>query len=135
MHLTNRAWNLAKKSPKRSFKKVLAIDIGGTKVAVAVIDDRGKIIEKNVERVDLSNGFTSFVNQIVNLSQGFIKTYKLKAGAVASAGPLDPIKGTLLNPTNLKTHGQESGVVPIIRELEKKLKIKMCLENDAASAA
>lgn len=128
-------WNLAKKSQKKSYKKVLAFDLGGTKIAVAVIDERGHILESQKELVELHGGVASLVAQFARLGRPLIDKYKLKNGAIASAGPLDPIKGLLLNPTNLKTLGHEWGVVPIIKEVEKKLKIKMKLENDAAAAA
>lgn len=127
-------WSLAKKLPKKNYKKVLAFDLGGTKLAVAVIDGRGRILESQREPVELHGGAVSLVAQFARLGQPLIKKYKLKMGAIASAGPLDPIKGLLMNPTNLKTLGHEWGVVPLIKDVEKKLKIKMKLENDAAAA-
>lgn len=109
--------------------------MGGTKIAVAVIDERGRILESHRESVELRGGASSLITQFARLGRPLIEKYKLKKGAIASAGPLDPIQGLLLNPTNLKTLGHEWGVVPLIKEVEKKLKIKMQLENDAAAAA
>jgi glucokinase len=128
-------WNLAKKSQKKNYKKTLAFDLGGTKIAAAVVDERGKIIEETRAPVNVSGGYATLVQQMTDMALPYIKKYKLKSGAVASAGPLDPIRGTLLNPTNLKSDGKGWGVVPIIRLLEKKMKIKLKLENDAAVAA
>ncbi|OFZ13595.1 MAG: hypothetical protein A2Z20_09675 [Bdellovibrionales bacterium RBG_16_40_8] len=125
---------MAKKLLKKNFKKVLAFDLGGTKLACAVVNSQGKILEENKILVDLRQGPRSLINQFVELGTPLIKKYKLKAGAIASAGPLDPIRGILLNPTNLKTNGASWGVVPLIREVQKKLKIKLQLENDAAAA-
>ena len=128
-------WNLAKKSLKKNSKKVLAFDLGGTKLACAVVNSRGQILEQIRSPVDLHLGPHSLVKQFAELGIPLIKKYALKAGAIASAGPLDPARGLLLNPTNLKTRGKSWGVVPLIREVEKKLKIKLHLENDAAAAA
>lgn len=127
--------NLAKKSQKKNYRKVLAFDLGGTKLAVAVVDERGHVLESKRELVELHGGAKSLVEQFARLGRPLIEKYKLKKGAIASAGPLDPIQGRLLNPTNLKTLGHEWGVVPLVKLVEKKLKIKLKLENDAASAA
>lgn len=128
-------WNLAKKLRKKNYKKILAYDLGGTKICVAVIDERGVILEIKHEPVDLSEGIKSLVNQFARMGKILVKKYKLNRGAIASAGPLDPARGVLLNATNLKTKGKKWGVVPLVAKLEKKLKIKLKLENDAAAAA
>ncbi len=127
-------WSLAKKSQKKNYKKVLAYDLGGTKIAVAVVDERARIIETKRQLVELHGGAKSLVEQFVRLGRPLIEKYNIKHGAIASAGPLDPVRGLLLNPTNLKTLGQDWGVVPLVRMLERQLKIKLALENDAAAA-
>lgn len=136
--------NLAKRSQKRSSKtkslgsnrkKVLAIDLGGTKIAVAVVDVAGHIHASVREPVDFSGEYKSLLAQISRLARPLILKYKLKRGGIASAGPLDPVKGVLLNPTNFKGQSDGWGVLPFIRDLRSKLKIEMRLENDAAAAA
>jgi len=114
---------------------VLAIDLGGTKVAVAAVSARGKILNATREHVDLTNGVAGLIQQITRLAKPMILKHKIMVGALASAGPLDPIKGELLNPTNLKTDGRYWGRVPIIKALKKSLRISLILENDAAAAA
>ena len=128
-------WSLAKKSPKKNLKKVLAIDLGGTKIAAAAVDERGRLWDLRRESVRAQAGPAELIQQIVEISAPLIKKYKIKTGAIASAGPLDPIKGTLLNPTNLKTQGEMWGVVPLTSKLERALKVRFFLENDAAAAA
>ena len=128
---------MAKKSQKRDFKKakkVLAIDLGGTKLLVAAVDSSGAVHDEVKEAVDFSKGATSLVEQIKRLALPIIKKHALKNGALASAGPLDPIKGEFLNPTNFKSDGEQWGRIKIINELQKKLRIPMQLENDAAAA-
>jgi glucokinase len=126
---------LAKKSRKKNYKKVLAIDLGGTKVAVAVVDESGAIISEKRESVQAESGAQSLIEQICRISQPIIAKHKLKMGGIASAGPLDPRSGVLINPTNFKSKSKHWGVVPLVKELEKRLKIRFRLENDAASAA
>lgn len=123
-----------KKNKKISSKKVLAVDLGGTKVAVAVIDLKGNILEQTREPIRTQDGWRGLVLQLAGLMKPFVEKHKLKHAAIASAGPLDIVNGQLLNPTNMKTAGKYWGVVPLVRELEKKLKIKIKLENDAAAA-
>ncbi len=132
--------NLAKKllkkgSSRKAAKKVLAIDLGGTKIALAVIDQSGRIQDSIRERVDFSGEYDSLLAQISRLARPLIAKHKLTAGAIASAGPLDPIAGLLLNPTNFKGKSAGWGVVHFIRDLKRKLKIALQLENDAAAAA
>jgi glucokinase len=123
-----------KKARKKTLKKALAFDLGGTKLAAAVIDESGQILDIVRAKVDLSGGPSSLINQFYALGAPFIKTHKLKMAVIASAGPLNPVTGVLLNPTNLKTNGQRWGDVPLTQLVEKKLKIKTKLENDAAAA-
>lgn len=120
---------------RKSIKRTLAYDLGGTKLAAAVIDDAGRILESVREKVDVSSGPTSLVNQFYKLGSPLVKKYALKHGAIASAGPLDPVAGVLLNPTNLKTKGRRWGDVALTQLVQKKLKINIKLENDAAAAA
>lgn len=116
-------------------EKVLAYDLGGTKVEVGVVDDRGRILASRREFVELQGGKTAVVKQLVALGKGFLQEHKgIKKVGFASAGPLHPFDGVLLDPTNLVTNGKSWGKVPIVKLLEKGLKKKVLLENDAAAA-
>ena len=126
---------MAKKSQKKNSKKVLAFDLGGTKLALAVVNQKGQILTEQRVSVSKSGGAKSLIDQMANLAKPLVKEFGVKSGAIASAGPLDPRAGVLLNPTNFKTAGQSWGVVPLVAELRKKIKIPLTLENDAAAAA
>ena len=58
----------------------------------------------------------------------------VKRAGIASAGPLDPIGGVLLDPTNFASASGTWGHVPLARILSRKLRIPVLLENDAAAA-
>ncbi len=128
-------WNLAKKSQKKNFKKILSYDLGGTKVAVAVIDEQGNILEEKRESVLLGDGPKGLLSQLARLGRPFVDQYRIRKAVIASAGPLDLVRGRLLNATNFKTDGKHWGVVPLVGPLQKKLGITVALENDAAAAA
>ncbi|MGE0614147.1 MAG: ROK family protein [Bacteriovoracia bacterium] len=121
---------------------VLAYDLGGTKVAVGVVDVRegqgrsdGKILAETREPIHVERGRADVMNHLAELGKKFLREYpKIRAVGIASAGPLDPVKGVLLDPTNLVTEGKSWGQVPIARELSRRLKRKVWLDNDAAAA-
>ncbi len=122
------------RSPQNS-GRVLAIDLGGTKILLAAVDRLGKMKDVTRERVDLADGYPGLLRQIVRLAKPLIEKHEISHGAIAAAGPLDPVSGQLLNPTNLKIDHEFWGVVPIARDISRALKIPVQLENDAAAAA
>lgn len=130
--------NERKKTKKAKIgKKLLALayDLGGTKVAVGVVDDHGKIIDELRCPVDSQNGKDAVIDQLAELGRGFLKEYpQIKRIGISSAGPLDPSAGILMDPTNMLTDGKGWGQVPIVDLLHSKLKRRIFLENDAAAA-
>lgn len=114
--------------------EVLALDLGGTKLLLARVDAAGTILQRKKVSVDLTSGPSGLLEQISSAAKS-IQTPKVKALALSSAGPLDPVRGTWLNPTNLKTEGAAWGEVPVVDRLTKTLNMPCYLENDAACAA
>ena len=113
----------------------LAYDLGGTKVAVGIVNSRGKVVDETRVPVQVEGGKEAVISQLAELGKNFLKKHpKARRAGIASAGPLDPAKGVLLDPTNLVTEGQTWGQVPLARLLQTKLKIPTYLENDAAAA-
>lgn len=114
---------------------VLAYDLGGTKIAVGVVDFHGEIISVHREPALLKLGKKATLDQLIRLGKEMIDQYpSITHVGIASAGPLDPIKGLLLDPTNFKSDEGTWGIVPITEILEKGLKKPVVLENDAAAA-
>lgn len=114
---------------------VLAFDLGGTKISSAIVDREGKILTQLKEPVRTQEGFQGLISQFERMGKRLLKERpSIEFGGIASAGPLDPVSGVLLDPTNLLTNGQPWGVVPLLKEVEKALGLRMKLENDAAAA-
>jgi glucokinase len=113
----------------------LAFDLGGTKVWGGVVDARGKILKEARRPTELSRGPTGLLTQLSEmcgeLRMGMPKPLGI---GIASAGPLDPARGTLLDPTNFFTGGKSWGEVKLARELQKRVRLPVALENDAAAA-
>jgi glucokinase len=59
---------------------------------------------------------------------------RVRRAGIASAGPLDPFKGELLEPTNITSAKGSWGRVPIASILTRRLGVPTLLENDAAAA-
>ncbi len=119
-------------------KKVLAYDLGGTKVHIGVVDETGKILVEERVPVLVEKGKVAVLNQLGELGRKYIQLYpEIKYVGLASAGPMDPTKGLLLDPTNLSNPNDPNnswGRLPITKILGAKLKRKVILENDAAAA-
>lgn len=116
-------------------QKVLSYDLGGTKVAVGVVNSRGRILKEIRVPVLLELGKTAVLNQLADLGKELLLQHRdVKKIGIASAGPLDPQKGVLLDPTNLASSKGSWGEVPITKILKTKLKRPAFLENDAAAA-
>src|SRR5271167_1319349 len=86
-----------------SSKSILGVDIGGTKVAVGLVDSDGKIIAQGRKPM-LANGtaeaaldavFGAIDSLSASNSNGF------QSIGICAPGPLDPKTGIVLNPPNL----------------------------------
>jgi glucokinase len=125
----------AKKPPTAGNDCVLAYDLGGTKVAVGVVNRAGKVLEEIREPVVLASGKAAVLTQLVNLGNELLGRFpKIKHVGIASAGPLDPLQGQLLDPTNFASSAGTWGIVPLTTILKKGLGRPVVLENDAAAA-
>ncbi|MFL5813673.1 MAG: ROK family protein [Bdellovibrionia bacterium] len=115
----------------KSHKKILAYDLGGTKVLVGVVTHQGKVLEDLRVPIAAEKGRTAVVKQLADLGKAFLEKHPdIKKIGISSAGPLDPKTGTLLDPTNMGKLGQ----FPLAKLLSAKLKLPVAIENDAAAA-
>jgi len=116
-------------------QKVLSYDLGGTKMAVGVVNSRGRVLEEIRIPTHVENGKSVVINQMVMLGRSLIKKNpQIHKVGIASAGPLDPVRGILLDPTNFSSPKGDWGQVPLAKILSQKLKLPVTLENDAAAA-
>lgn len=115
--------------------KVLALDVGGTKVASAIIDSQAQIYDRKEIPVRCERGKEYFLHSIVELVKPQLMQFnEVKRFAIGSAGPLLLDKGAMINPTNFLTQGHHWGEVPLLSFLEKSLGIPGRLDNDAVCA-
>ncbi|NQZ01139.1 MAG: ROK family protein [Bdellovibrionales bacterium] len=114
---------------------VLAIDVGGTKTAAAAVNAEGKILKRAQVQTTLADGPDSFIENICSVASSILDGHDCSSIGIASAGPLDPINGLLINPTNLKSEdGKPWGNISIVEPIQRELQKPVILENDAACA-
>jgi len=115
---------------------VLAIDIGGTKLAAGVVDASGTILARGDMPTLAAEGPERVLDRIVRLAKDVLGRLGVSAGAIqrigiGCAGPVDRQAGLILNPPNLPGWTR----VPLVERIEKALGHPAVLENDANAAA
>ena len=110
----------------------IGIDLGGSHIAIGVINNKGKIIEKfekrilNSEKKQIEETIEKNIfEQIKNLS----KKYKIEKIGIAAPGTIQDDK--ILRAYNLGIEKEYE----IIRQLSKKIKVPIKIRNDAKCAA
>lgn len=113
---------------------VLSFDLGGTKLRGGWVSRSGSVREEVTLKVHQQEGFRGLIQLFSDVHQSLSDTGRPKRVSVASAGPLDPVRGVLLDPTNFFTNSRSWGVVPLKRELQRLFRCPVTIENDAAAA-
>ena len=116
--------------------KAIGIDIGGTKISVAAIDESGSIRSQASFPTEPATGFGPAVERISNAvveltEKAGWRLDELNGIGIGCTGPVDPKRGTVHNPYTLPTWDDCN----IVQSLEDHFKIPVRLENDADSAA
>lgn len=115
-------------------KKCLSFDIGGTKILASVINENLDILISKRIHTDPSIGPKAFIEKIISLGIELLRQEPCDVIGIASAGPLDPLGGQLLTPTNLKSADSKWKKIDIVQPLQTGLSLDCYLENDAAAA-
>ncbi len=112
----------------------LCFDLGGTKLKAALVNSNGRILADAVAPIVQEDGYEGLLELFSILASQLPKSPAYKVVSVASAGPLHPEQGILLDPTNFFTGNKSWGVLPLVKSLKKIFKKPVLLENDAAAA-
>lgn len=117
-------------------KYAVGVDIGGTKVAIAIVDETGEIKMRSVISTDLTITAVKMVDKINReleqlLKESGISMKQLRGIGIGAPGPLDSKNGVITSPPNLKGWID----VPVSRLVEQYFQIPVSLENDANAAA
>ncbi|MFB9991135.1 ROK family protein [Deinococcus oregonensis] len=114
-------------------RHVLAIDIGGTKLAVGIVAETGELIDSVRTPTHAEQGPDRVLERLLDLSHSLLRRspVPVERVGVGCGGPLDTRRGLIQNPPNLP------GWIdyPLVRRLEDSLALPVALDNDANAAA
>ncbi len=109
------------------------IDIGGTKIAVALVDADGSIRGRETFATEAAQGFERALGRLGDSLAGLLRSCgdpTLVGIGIGCAGPVDPLRGRINNPYTLSGWDQCDIVTPLRRRFE----VPVFLENDADAA-
>lgn len=113
---------------------VLGVDIGGTKVAVGIVNREGKILaqarEPMVAGGSAGAGLEAVIKAIDSMMLGE-SGGKIESIGMCAPGPLDPKTGVVLNPPNLPCWRN----FPLAERISQKYRVPVRVDNDANAAA
>ncbi|WP_309127247.1 ROK family protein [Microbacterium sp.] len=112
---------------------VLALDIGGTKLAVAVVTSDGRSHGLLTEPTDKHRGPDAVIAHLFDMGRRSIRTAGLgepTAVGISCGGPLDADAGVLTNPLHLPGWID----VPIVAMASEAFGVPAVVENDATAA-
>ena len=119
-----------------SAQHVLALDIGGTKLAAGVVDTAGGVRSFIVESTQAEEGPERGLERLFALGRSAVEESgvawpAIGAVGIGAGGPLDAARGVLIAPPHLPGWVN----VPLTQLAEEALGIPAALENDATAAA
>jgi len=124
------------KETRKHEPPVLAIDLGGSKILVATISDRGRVLARDYNRTLASEGLQPVIDRMLSaidrlLSAKNMSLSQLHSISVAAVGAIDMEKGIVTSSPNLPGWCD----VPLSDIIREKHGINTFLINDASAAA
>ena len=113
---------------------ILAVDIGGTKVAAGLVTSAGKILSTTRTKMVADKSASDGLAAVREAIEGALKTRgtrKIRAMGVSVPGWVDSKTGTLLSAANLPCWKN----FRLARDLEKRYRMPVRVANDAKAAA
>lgn len=109
-----------------------AVDIGGTKIAVGMVDDGGKVVSRMEAPTD-PDRYTDSIELIASLLRETASHARaqLTGIGIGSTGPVDPVRGEFGDVDFLPGWRGKSPV----QDLAEIFKVRVALENDGDAAA
>lgn len=107
----------------------IGVDIGGTKVAAGVVDERGTIVA-TTHRYTPADDVSRIEDAIVAAVGELTSKYDVEAVGIGAAGFIDAQRSTVMFSPNLAWRDE-----PLQASLERRLRLPVVVENDANAAA
>ena len=110
-----------------------AVDIGGTKIAVGVVDDDGRVRSRAECPTDAERGYAEALVRIEQMLRAMVIAAgaKLTGIGIGSTGPIDPFTGEI---GEVNFFPAWRGNNPVV-DLARIFGVRVAMENDADAAA
>lgn len=117
----------------RSIKRIVGLDVGGTKTAVVLGDAEGRILSRKQFATNPARGFEELFADICDGVRSTIESVdgSVSALSVSIGGPLDVLKGIIKSPPNLP--GWDN--IPLKEMLTEKFRLPVYIEHDGNAGA
>lgn len=114
-------------------KGALGVDIGGTKVAVGVVDRKGKILVQERKPMIANESAEAGLEAVTGAIDSMLSTspVKVECIGICAPGPLDPRNGIVLNPPNVPCWRN----FPLAERVSAKYSVPVKVDNDGNAAA
>jgi glucokinase len=111
--------------------RVLGVDIGGTKIAVGIVDNDGKILAQTRKPMVANGTAEAALQAVIAAIDTLMYTEQIQKIGICAPGPLDPRTGVILNPPNLPCWRN----FPLAEKIARTFHVDVKLDNDANAAA
>jgi glucokinase len=114
--------------------QILGVDIGGTKVAVGLVDSGGQILIQARQPMLASGTAEAALEAVTRAIDSLLSSAPsdgIQSIGICAPGPLDPRAGMVLNPPNLPCWRN----FPLAERIAAKYRAPVKLDNDANAAA
>jgi glucokinase len=110
-----------------------AIDIGGTKIAVGMVDDAGKVLSKLESPTNAQRGYADGLTRMAAMLREAARVMRVEISGIGigTTGVVSPESGELGDADSLPGW---QGNNPV-RDLEREFKVSVALENDGDASA
>ena len=113
----------------------IGVDLGGTNIAIGLVDKHGRIIDKMSLPTESERGIDAICDDIASMCTHLTQKHNLCMKDIASVGigcpgTIDAERGYVIYSNNIRMDN-----VPLRDILEEKLKAKVFIENDANAAS
>ncbi|MGE6754725.1 ROK family protein [Rossellomorea sp. NPDC071047] len=109
----------------------IGVDLGGTNIRAALLDDKGTILREVSEKTEAHLGPGRIISKLISLVERVKREEKVRGIGIGCPGPLDAKTGIILSPPNLP--GWD--MIPLASMVEKHFQLPVKVDNDANVAA
>jgi glucokinase len=112
---------------------VLGVDVGGTKVAVGLVDHTGKILAQGRKPMVANGTAEAGLQAVADAIDSLASSVPggIHSIGICAPGPLDPKSGVVLNPPNLPCWRD----FPLAEKIRSRYHVPVRVDNDANAAA